>query len=91
MKFGITASFAALLLCAWFSCASWPAEVRADENLARDPSTKPDSDFPSPAELMKKMKEEQAKKAKLSRVVYFDLTEPMEERPATSAFLATID
>jgi protease IV len=62
----------------------------------KSPSTKPagpiekikeeikqkEDEFPSPAELMRKMKAERDKRAQMPKVVYFDLSEAVGERPA---------
>src|SRR5688572_11672654 len=39
-----------------------------------------EEEFPSPAELMRKMKAERDKRAQMPKVVYFDLSERSEER-----------
>ena len=58
--------------------------ARAESPSAKTPATGPSSssEFPSPAELMKKLKAEKDAKSKLSKVVFFDLSEPVEEKPA---------
>lgn len=40
------------------------------------------SDYPSPAELMRKLREERERRAKMAKVAHFDLSEPIGERPA---------
>ena len=47
------------------------------------PSTKPaESEFPTPGELIKRLQAQKAEKAKLSKVVHFDLASPVIEKPA---------
>ena len=71
-----------------------PLKKRAPE--PKSPTTKPfgpiekikeeirqkEDEFPSPAELMRKMKAERDKRAQMPKVVYFDLSEAVGERPA---------
>jgi protease IV len=46
-------------------------------------ATQPASaEFPTPAELVKKMKQVEKEKAALPKVAYFNLTRPLEEKPA---------
>ncbi len=52
---------------------------------AKAPTTGPSNsseEFPSPAELMKKLKAEKDLKAKQGKVAFFDLSEAVEEKPA---------
>ena len=47
------------------------------------PATKPaESDFPTPAELIKRLQAQKAEKARLSKVVHFDLATAVIEKPA---------
>lgn len=50
---------------------------------ASRPSRQAGDEFPSPAELVKKMKQLEAHKASLTKVAYFSLTHPMAEAPAS--------
>src|SRR6266404_2086985 len=53
------------------------------ESKAGKPATRPaDGDFPSPAELIRKMKEIEKKKASLTKVAYFNLGRPVAEKQA---------
>ncbi len=51
-----------------------------------DPATKPTT-YPSPAELFRQLKAQQAEKNSLLKVAYFDLDEPVQEAPSQFAFL----
>jgi len=49
----------------------------------RSATTQPAKDeFPSPAELVRRMKQADKKKASLSKVAFFNLVRPVEEKPA---------
>jgi protease-4 len=55
----------------------------ADPDSATADASKPNnSEFPTPAELIKRMREKSAKKASMTRVAYFDLNQPVVEKPA---------
>ena len=52
---------------------------------ATQPSTRPDADaatLPSPAELIRRIKQREAKQALKPKVAYFDLARPVTEKPA---------
>ena len=52
---------------------------------ARHPATQPSvvaDEFPSPAELIRKMKQLERKKAGLSKIAFFSLARPIAEKPA---------
>ena len=54
---------------------------------AKAPATQPSaaassSEFPSPAELVKRMKTLEKKRAAMAKVAYFDLSRPVSEKPA---------
>ena len=51
------------------------------DSPADAPTTQPGEEFPTPADLIKKMKALEAEKAKLTRVAYFNLARPVEEQP----------
>jgi protease-4 len=56
---------------------------KADPDSARaDATPAGGSEFPTPAELIKQMKAKAAKKASMSKVAYFDLNQPVVEKPA---------
>jgi len=58
-------------------------DARTDQPQAKAPATRPSADeFPSPAELVKRMKQAEQKKSSLTKVAYFNLTRPIEEKPA---------
>ncbi|HYO29502.1 MAG TPA: signal peptide peptidase SppA, partial [Thermomicrobiales bacterium] len=59
--------------------ATPPTPNRPDEKPA---DKEGDKDFPSPAELMRKLKADRDRKAKQAQVVLFDLTDPIGERSA---------
>jgi protease-4 len=51
--------------------------------LLKSSSTQPASDeFPTPADLVKRMKKIEKQKAALAKVAYFNLNRPVEEKPA---------
>jgi protease-4 len=62
------------------------APARPEPLKPAGPATKPtaaaESEFPSPAELIKRLQSQKAQKAKLSKVVHFDLASPVVEKPA---------
>ena len=59
------------------------AQQDSEKPAAKAAESQPASEeFPSPAELVKKMKELEQKRASLSKVAYFNLTLPLEEKPA---------
>jgi protease-4 len=50
---------------------------------AKSPATQPAAEeFPTPAELVKRMKQLEKQKAALAKVAYFNLSRPVEEKPA---------
>ena len=52
-------------------------------NSLKTPATQPSSEeFPTPAELVKKMKQLEKEKAALAKVAYFNLNRPVQEQPA---------
>ena len=58
-------------------------DASSEQVRAAAPATRPSADeFPSPAELVKRMKQAEEKKATLTKVAYFNLTRPIEEKPA---------
>jgi protease-4 len=60
-----------------------PKPTPTPEPLKPTPATKPaESEFPTPAELIKRLQAQKAEKAKLSKVVHFDLATPVIEKPA---------
>lgn len=62
--------------------ADEPGEKKSGSSL-KSSTSKPSSDeFPTPAELVKRMKQLEKEKAKLAKVAYFNLTRPVEEKPA---------
>ncbi len=76
---------AAVLLLAGVSLGD-PATQPAAAAPATQPtiavaSATPDSKYPTPAELIKRMKELNDKQAKASKVAYFDLSHPVVESP----------
>ncbi len=74
----------ALIVCAAQVVFLRPAWAEAPATTPSDKAApaveKPE--FPSPAELMKKLKAEKDRKAAQSKVVYFDLSEPVTDKPA---------
>lgn len=59
-----------------------PGEKKSPSTL-KSSTTQPSSDeFPTPAELVKRMKKMEKQKAALAKVAYFNLTRPLEEKPA---------
>ena len=59
------------------------ARAQGAEARSNAPATQPSADeFPSPAELVKRMKQLEAKKAALTKVAYFNLSRPIQEKPA---------
>src|SRR5437588_449282 len=71
---------AALAVCLGAACVFPLRPVRA-ESPATAPSDKPAKEYPTPAELIKRMKEQRAKQEKLTKVAYFDLSEAVTEKP----------
>jgi protease-4 len=58
-----------------------PAQLKTPQSNSS--STQPSSDeFPTPAELVKRMKQLEKQKAALAKVAYFNLSRPVEEKPA---------
>ncbi len=73
-----------VLLCASFVLAK----------PATQPSTKPTtqaSAYPTPAELMAKIKKQRAEQAALLKVAYFDIDNPITERPAGFSIFSNDD
>ncbi len=58
--------------------------------MAEPPTTKPTS-FPSPADLIRKIKDDEAEKAKLLKVAFFDLKDPIKEKPAEFALFRDME
>ena len=59
------------------------APDQKQESKSVKPTTKPaESEFPSPAELVRKMKLAEKKKASQSKVAFFNLSRPVSEKPA---------
>jgi protease-4 len=57
--------------------------AKADPDSARADASQPStSEFPTPAELIKRMRAQAAKKAAMTKVAYFDLNQPVVEKPA---------
>jgi protease-4 len=54
----------------------------AEHKPTTEPTSKATTTFPTPAELIKKMKAREAEDAKMPKVAYFDLTDPVLERGA---------
>src|SRR6476661_6174946 len=53
------------------------------DSKAVKPTTQPaEKEFPSAAELVRKMKQAQKKKASMAKVAYFNLSKPVAEKPA---------
>ena len=78
---------AAVLLVLTGVAFAWDAPESSDGNQearsTRSATTRPsEKEFPSPAELVRRMKQLEQKKAALSKVAYFNLTRPIEEKPA---------
>ena len=63
-------------------------ESNSDSKSSNPATTKPSGqEFPSPAELVRKMKQLEKKKANLTKVAYFNLTQPIaEKQPDFSLF-----
>lgn len=90
-----------VMLCASFVAAkpsTRPAE-RAKE-VAGEPATPPATQpttqpaaakFPTPAELIQRMKEMQDQVDEMPQVAYFDLSEPILEKPAEFSFFGETD
>src|SRR5579871_6639064 len=79
--------FLALILLAVttgvFAADSPDPTDQKQESKAVKPTTKPAEDeFPSPAELVRKMKQAEKKKAAMSKVAFFNLAKPLPEKPA---------
>ncbi|MGF1633313.1 MAG: signal peptide peptidase SppA [Phycisphaerae bacterium] len=56
------------------------------EDAAEDAADALEAEFPSPAELIKRMKQKQDERKQLLQVAHFDLTEPLAEKPADFSF-----
>src|SRR5579871_4781373 len=66
-----------------FAADSPDATDSKQDSKAVTPTTKPaENEFPSPAELIRKMKQAEKKKASLPKVAYFNLARPVAEKPA---------
>jgi protease-4 len=63
-------------------------ESNSDSKSSKPAATQPTGqEFPSPAELVRKMKQAEKKKASLTKVAYFNLTQPIaEKQPDFSLF-----
>jgi protease-4 len=59
-----------------------PPAPKAPPAPSADDSSGGNSDFPTPAELIKKIRKDAAKKAAMTKVAYFDLAQPVLEKPA---------
>ena len=82
-------SFFAAVMVALLAVAVGRAENRADSHEAgktaatlKSSTTQPSEEFPSPAELVKKLKELEKKKAALTKVAFFNFDRPVQEQPA---------
>ena len=85
MKTVIAAILMATAVMAWARGEDQPEGPATHKTAAtlKSPATQPLSDeFPTPAELVRKMKELDKQKAALSKVAYFNLDRPIEEQPA---------
>src|SRR4051812_43505718 len=70
-----------------FAADSPDAPDSKQDSKAVKPTTKPadkpaENEFPSAAELVRKMKQAEKKKASLAKVAYFNLSRPVAEKPA---------
>ncbi len=65
--------------------SSMPATTQATAQ-ATGSSTRAASEFPTPGELIRRMKEMKEKQAALPKVAYFDLSRPIVEKPADFSF-----
>jgi protease IV len=89
MKALITAVLVSLMAVA-FAAAEDQADQSPDAPApadAQSPATQPSAaassrEFPSPAELVKRMKTLEKKRAAMAKVAYFDLSRPVSEKPA---------
>jgi len=69
---------------------STPATKPSDSDKGEQASAKSgDSDFPTPAELIKRLQKQKAAKASLSKVVHFDLATSVAEKPADFSVFGT--
>jgi protease-4 len=82
---------AAALLVLMSVTVSWADEQPQDKpqthlkHAAKSPATQPatsDEEFPSPADVVRRLKAAEKKKAALAKVAYFNLTRPVEEAPS---------
>jgi protease-4 len=83
MKGRVVVTALLVTLSSW----AWPhlsTSAGAESASLKTPTTGPSdpNEFPSPAELMKKLKAEKDLKAKQSKVAFFDLSQAVEEKPA---------
>jgi len=53
-----------------------------NDSQTKTEAKEPKSEVPSPAELMKRLKEERDRKSKLSKIAHFDLSEQVKEAPS---------
>jgi protease-4 len=86
-------TLALLAVCAWVIADDAPDTAPDSSSSVKAAATQPSAkakkgssdagdEFPSPAELVKKMKQIEAHTASLTKVAYFNLTRPIEEAPA---------
>ncbi len=68
------------------AATSTPAAMRPSQNSAT-PATRPANRFPTPAELMAKLEAARQEERQIPEVAYFDLSEPLAEKPADFNFL----
>jgi len=66
---------------------AWDAPDASDsptEAKSASPTTKPakKDEFPTPADLVRRMKQLEKKKASLTKIAFFNLNQPIEEKPA---------
>src|ERR1700679_3961145 len=82
--------FAALLVVTLSALTIATAEDRPEASgekqtagSLKSPATQPSADeFPTPAELARRMKKLEQEKAALAKVAYINLSSPVEEKPA---------
>jgi protease-4 len=58
------------------------SDAKQDSKSAKATTQPSSGEFPTPAELMRKMKQLESKKASLPKVAYFNLSRPVAEKPA---------
>src|SRR5208282_5506982 len=92
----VTALIALSGLIVQYSGTSRAASVAAGSPAATQPTdesaaTRPSSKFPTPAELIARMKARRLQEQEMPKVAYFDLSEPISEKPADFSIFANVD